>query len=127
MEGNQSRHKSNTKTPKHQPVILCGGSGPRLWRLPVVASVPRHKLSNALSQRRVRGKAGECFKGVGVGIGGGHIAGLHGHELLLGLHAQGIFNCRNELGERLGVVVADSIPVVIAGFDHLSAFGRILY
>ena len=75
----------------------------------------------------MRGKASECFKGVGVGVGGGHIPRLHGHELLFGLYAQRIFNCRNELGERLGVVIADSVPVVIAGFNQLSPFGRILY
>ena len=73
----------------------------------VVTPVPRHKLLNALPQRRVGRKARECLQSVGVGIGGRHIPRLHGHEPLLGLHTQGIFNGCDELGERLGVVVAD--------------------
>lgn len=36
-------------------------------------------------------------------------------------------NDRDELGERLGVVVADSVPIAVAGPEQLSTLGRILY
>ena len=73
----------------------------------VVTPVPRHKLPNALPQRRVGRKARECLQSVRIGIGGGYIPWLHGHELLFGLHAQCILDGCDEFGERLGVVVAD--------------------
>ena len=51
----------------------------------VVLGIPLGKLSEALSQRNLGRKPKVALQGGAVGIGHGHVAGLHGHQLLVGV------------------------------------------
>ena len=50
----------------------------------IVFFVPLRKLPEPLPQRNLRRKPEIPLEGGGIGIGGGDVAGLHRHELLVG-------------------------------------------
>ena len=53
--------------------------------LPIVLLIPLRKLPQPLPQRNLRRKPEIPLEGGGIGVGGGDVARLHGHEFLMGL------------------------------------------
>ena len=51
----------------------------------IVIGIPFGKLPEPISQRDLGREAKVALQGGAVGIGHGHVAGLHGHQLLVGL------------------------------------------
>ena len=63
-------------------------TNPLSQKLSIELFIPLCKLPLSLSQRYLWCKPEVTFKGCGIGIGGGYIAGLHGDELLMGLEVE---------------------------------------
>ena len=51
----------------------------------IIPSIPLSKSSQAFPQAGIGLEAEVLFQGLRVGVGHGHVAGLHGHELLVGI------------------------------------------
>ena len=88
----------------------------------IIPSIPLSKSPQAFSQAGIGLEAEVLFEGRRVGVGHGHIAGLHGHEFLvsikviiLGEHAgthQLFLQDGYEVKEVFGGVVADVVHLV---------------
>ena len=88
----------------------------------IIPSIPLSKSPQAFSQAGIGFEAEVLFEGRSVGVGHGHIAGLHGHELLVGLKViilgehpgmhQLFLKDGHEVKEIFGGVVADVIYLV---------------
>ena len=88
----------------------------------VVFAIPLSKSSQALSQAGIGLEAEVLFQGLRVGVGHGYVAGLHGHEFLVGIEVvvlgqdtgthQLFLQDGHEVEEVFGGVVADVIYLV---------------
>ena len=88
----------------------------------VVFAIPLSKFSQALSQTGIGLEAEVVFEGRRVGVGHGHIAGLHGHEFLVGIEVvvlgqdagthQLFLQDGHEVEKVFGRIVADVIYLV---------------
>ena len=88
----------------------------------IIPSIPLSKSPQALSQAGIGFEAEVLFQGRRIGVGYRHVAGLHGHELLVGLevivlgeHAgtdQFFLQDGHEVKEVFGRLVADVIYLV---------------
>lgn len=91
-------------------------------RLPVIFGIPLRELSQAVAEGGGGFEAEVGFEGGCVGVGYGHVAGLHGHEFLVGFEVvvggehfgadEFFLQYCHEVEEVLGVVVADVIDFV---------------
>ena len=91
----------------------------------VVLAVPGDEAGDALGDRRLRRVAVVALERRDVGPGLLHIAGLHRRVLDHGLAADGLLQCSDEVGERLGPVVADVVEAV--GHAAVSRRRRVEY
>ena len=88
----------------------------------IIPSIPLSKSSQALSQAGIGLEAEVLFQGLRVGVGHGHVAWLHGYELLMGIEVVVLgqdagtdkFFLKNgyEVKEIFGGVVADVVYLV---------------
>lgn len=88
----------------------------------IIFCIPLSKSPQALSQAGIGLEAEVLFQGLRVGVGHGHVAGLHGHELLVGLEIivlwqdscthQLFLKDGHEVEEVFGRVVTDVIYLV---------------
>ena len=88
----------------------------------IIPNIPLCKYPQAFSQAGIGLEAEVLFQGIRVGISHGHVAGLHGHEFLVGLEVvvlgqdagtdQFFLQDGHEVEEVLGRVVADVIYLV---------------
>ena len=88
----------------------------------VIPSIPHSKSPQALSQAGIGLEAEVLFQGLRVGVGYGHVAGLHGHEFLMGTEVvvlgqdagtdQLFLQDGHEVKEIFGGVVADVVHLV---------------
>ena len=88
----------------------------------IIPSIPLSKSPQAFFQAGIGFEAEVLFQGLRVGVGHGHVAGLHGHELLVGIEVvvlgqdtgthQLFLEDGYEVKEVFGRVVADVIYLV---------------
>ena len=88
----------------------------------IIPSIPLSKSSQALSQAGIGLEAEVLFEGRRVGVGHGHVAGLHGYEFLVGIEVvvlgqdtgtyQLFLQDGHEVKEVFGRVVADVVHLV---------------
>lgn len=88
----------------------------------IIFCIPLSKSPQAFSQAGIGLEAEVLFQGIRVGISHGHVAGLHGHEFLVGIEVvvlgqdagtdQFFLQDGHEVEEVLGRVVADVIYLV---------------
>ena len=88
----------------------------------IIFCIPLSKSPQAFSQAGIGLEAEVLFQGIRVGISHGHVAGLHGHEFLVGLEVvvlgqdagtdQFFLQDGHEVKEVFGRVVADVIYLV---------------
>lgn len=100
----------------------------------VIPSIPLSKSSQALSQAGIGLEAEVLFQGRRIGVGYGHVAGLHRYEFLVGLEVvvlgqdagtdQFFLQDGHEVEEVLGRVVADVVYLV--WWDGQSVFTVLL-
>ena len=63
-------------------------TNPLSQKLSIELFIPLCELPQALSQRDLWREPEVTFKGCGISVGGGYIAGLHGDELLVSLEVK---------------------------------------
>jgi len=79
---------------------------------PVILFIPLHKPPYALLEGRGGLETDGVHEVVDVGEGFGHVAGLHGEEVLLGLLPEAFLNRGDEFHQAHGAVIADVVEPV---------------